>query len=250
MLAGLAALRAGAGKLQMAVAEPAAVPLAIAVPEALVAPLPADPASGSVDAAAADAVRELAARTDVLCLGPGLDDAERSSALVADLLLGLEGDGRVVLDAYALGALPDHPEIGARLPGRVVVTPNTSEAGILLGSEAPEPDQVQEAAQKIASRYAVVVALRGAVATPDGDLWVSGAGQAGLGTSGSGDVLAGLVAGLLARGAEPAQAAVWGSHLHATAGERLAARVGPLGYLARELLDEAPAVLTELSVQY
>jgi NAD(P)H-hydrate repair Nnr-like enzyme with NAD(P)H-hydrate dehydratase domain len=95
-----------------------------------------------------------------------------------------------------------------------------------------------------------VVALRGAVATPDGDLWVSGAGQAGLGTSGSGDVLAGLVAGLLARGAEPAQAAVWGSHLHATAGERLAARVGPLGYLARELLDEAPAVLTELSVQY
>jgi NAD(P)H-hydrate repair Nnr-like enzyme with NAD(P)H-hydrate dehydratase domain len=63
-------------------------------------------------------------------------------------------------------------------------------------------------------------------------------------------VLAGVVAGLLARGTEPAQAAVWGSHLHATAGERLAARVGPLGYLARELLDEAPAVLTELSVQY
>ena len=250
MLAGLAALRAGAGKLQMAVAEPAAVPLAIAVPESLVVPLPADPSSGSVDAAAAGAVRELAARADVLCLGPGLDDADRSSALVADLLLSLEGDGRVVLDAYALGALPDHPEIGAQLPGRVVVTPNTSEAGILLRSEAPEPDQVQDAARKIASRYAVVVALRGAIATPDGELWVSGAGQAGLGTSGSGDVLAGLVAGVLARGAEPAQAAVWGSHLHATAGERLAARVGPLGYLARELLDEAPAVLTELSVQY
>ena len=250
MLAGLAALRAGAGKLQMAVAEPAAVPLAIAVPEALVAPLRADPASGSVDASAAEAVRELAARADVLCLGPGLDDAERSSALVADLLLALEGDGRVVLDAYALGALRDHPEIGPRLPGRVVVTPNMSEAGILLERQAPEPDQVADAAREIASRYAVVVALRAAVATPDGELWIGGAGQAGLGTSGSGDVLAGLVAGLLARGAEPAQAAVWGSHLHATAGERLAARVGPLGYLARELLDEAPAVLTELSVQY
>ena len=196
------------------------------------------------------AVRDLAARADVLCLGPGLDDADRSSALVADLLLGLEGDGRVVLDAYALGALRDHPEIGSRLPGRVVVTPNTSEAGILLRGEAPAPDQVVDAAREIASRYAVVVALRTAVATPDGELWIGGAGQAGLGTSGSGDVLAGLVAGLLARGAEPAQAAVWGSHLHATAGERLAARVGPLGYLARELLDEAPAVLTELSVQY
>lgn len=250
MLAGLAALRAGAGKLQMAVAEPAAVPLAIAVPEALVAPLPADRASGSVEAAAADVVRDLAARADVVCLGPGLDDAERTSALVSDLLLGLEGDARVVLDAYALGALSDHPEIGKRLPGRVLVTPNMSEAGILLGDRAPDPDQIADAACEIASRYVVVVALRGAIATPDGQAWTSGAGQAGLGTSGSGDVLAGLVAGLLARGAEPAQAAVWGAHLHATAGERLAARVGPLGYLARELLDEAPAVLTELSVQY
>jgi hydroxyethylthiazole kinase-like uncharacterized protein yjeF len=250
MLAGLAALRAGAGKLQMAVAEPAAVPLAIAVPEALVAPLPADGATGSVEADAADAVRDLAERSDVVCLGPGLDDAERSNALVADLLLGLEGDARVVLDAFALGALPGHPEIGKRLAGRVVVTPNTSEAGILLEGEAPDPGEVADAAREISARYAVVVALRGAVATPDGRMWMSGAGQAGLGTSGSGDVLAGLVAGLLARGAEPEQAAVWGSHLHATAGERLAARVGPLGYLARELLDEAPAVLTELSVEY
>ena len=71
-----------------------------------------------------------------------------------------------------------------------------------------------------------------------------------MGTSGSGDVLAGVVAGLLARGATPDQAAVWGAHVHATAGERLAARVGPLGYLARELLDETPRVLTELSVSY
>ena len=250
MLAGLAALRAGAGKLQMAVASPAAVALAIAVPEALVAPLPADQTSGSIEPSAADAVRDLAARADVVCLGPGLDDAERTAALVADLLGGLEGDGRVVLDAYALGALRDHPDLGRRLHGRVVVTPNTSEAGILLGGDAPGTDEVEDAAREIAARYDVVVALRGAVATPDGEVWIDGAGQAGLGTSGSGDVMAGLVAGLLARGAEVPQAAVWGSHLHATAGERLAARVGPLGYLARELLDEAPAVLTELSVQY
>ncbi len=250
MLAGLAALRAGAGKLQMAVAAPAAVPLAIAVPEALVAPLPADPASGSVQGDAAGAIRDLAAKADVVCLGPGLDDAERADALVADLLLGLEGDARVVLDAYALGALAAHPEIGRRLRARIVVTPNTSEAGILLDGRTPGTDEVADAAREIAARYSVVVALRGAVATPDGDLWLDGAGQAGLGTSGSGDVLAGFVAGLLARGADLAQAGVWGSHLHATAGERLAARVGPLGYLARELLDEAPAVLTELSVQY
>jgi NAD(P)H-hydrate repair Nnr-like enzyme with NAD(P)H-hydrate dehydratase domain len=65
--------------------------------------------------------------------------------------------------------------------------------------------------------------------------------------SGSGDVQAGVVAGLLARGAPPAQAAVWGAYLHGAAGERLAARVGPVGFLAREIPAELPRALTELS---
>ena len=71
------------------------------------------------------------------------------------------------------------------------------------------------------------------------------AGHAGLGTSGSGDVLAGAIAGLLARGADLAQAACWATFLHAVAGDRLAARVGRLGFLARELVDQLPIVLTE-----
>jgi NAD(P)H-hydrate repair Nnr-like enzyme with NAD(P)H-hydrate dehydratase domain len=71
-------------------------------------------------------------------------------------------------------------------------------------------------------------------------------GGPGLGVSGSGDVRAGLVAGLLARGADPAQAALWAGHLHGRAGERLAARMGPLGYLARELAPQVPALLVEI----
>jgi NAD(P)H-hydrate repair Nnr-like enzyme with NAD(P)H-hydrate dehydratase domain len=82
--------------------------------------------------------------------------------------------------------------------------------------------------------------------SPDGRAWREEAGGIGLGTSGSGDVLAGLVGGMLARGADPAQAAVWGQYLHAAAGDRLAARVGRLGFLARELLDEVPPVLAGL----
>jgi ADP-dependent NAD(P)H-hydrate dehydratase len=250
MLAGLAALRAGAGKLQLAVAAVAATPLAIAVPEALVLPLPHDEASGSVEPEAAAVVRDLAARADVLCLGPGLDDRDRSEKLVAAVLSVIGDRTRVVLDAYALGALPAHTELCASLGGRLVLTPNTSEAGVLLDAEPPSADDVEAAARTIADRYDAVVALRGAIATPEGRLFADGAGQAGLGTSGSGDVLAGVVAGLLARGADPDQAAVWGAHLHAAAGERLAARVGPLGYLARELLEETPRVLAELSVEY
>jgi ADP-dependent NAD(P)H-hydrate dehydratase len=78
-------------------------------------------------------------------------------------------------------------------------------------------------------------------------MWQDGSGNPGLGTSGSGDVLAGAIGGLAARGASPDQAAVWGVHLHAEAGERLAARIGAVGYLARELLDELPQVLDQLS---
>jgi NAD(P)H-hydrate repair Nnr-like enzyme with NAD(P)H-hydrate dehydratase domain len=68
-----------------------------------------------------------------------------------------------------------------------------------------------------------------------------------LGVSGSGDVQAGIVSGLLARGADPAQAAVWGGYVHARTGERLAAAVGLVGYLARELPGQVPAVLGELA---
>ncbi|HKQ99795.1 MAG TPA: NAD(P)H-hydrate dehydratase, partial [Pyrinomonadaceae bacterium] len=67
-----------------------------------------------------------------------------------------------------------------------------------------------------------------------------------LATSGSGDVLAGIIAGLAARGATPSQAAAWGVHLHARAGEELAKRMGRLGYLARELPDEVPTLMAKL----
>jgi NAD(P)H-hydrate repair Nnr-like enzyme with NAD(P)H-hydrate dehydratase domain len=94
-----------------------------------------------------------------------------------------------------------------------------------------------------------VVALKGAdtvVVTPEGSAWRHRGEAVGLATSGSGDVLAGVIAGLLARGAAPAQAAVWGVHVHGQAGVRLSRRIGRLGFLARELLDEIAPVLAEL----
>ena len=102
-----------------------------------------------------------------------------------------------------------------------------------------------DAARRVAAEYQAVVAFQGTIADPGGKCWQVSAGHPGLGTSGSGDVLAGAVIGLLARGAAGAQAAVWGTYLHAVAGERLAARVGRLGFLARELAAQLPIVLTE-----
>jgi NAD(P)H-hydrate repair Nnr-like enzyme with NAD(P)H-hydrate dehydratase domain len=85
------------------------------------------------------------------------------------------------------------------------------------------------------------------VVSPDGEAFVNRAGSVGLATSGAGDVLAGVIAGLVARGAKPAHAAAWGVHLHALAGERLSRRMGLLGFLARELPAEIPPLMSELS---
>ena len=100
-----------------------------------------------------------------------------------------------------------------------------------------------------AERWNCVVALKGAstwVATPQGQMWRHDEANCGLATSGSGDVLAGAMAGLAARGAPLAQACAWGVVLHAQAGARLGERHGEVGFLARELPGEIPAALQAL----
>lgn len=224
LLAGVAALRAGAGVLRLAVADSRAAALGVAVPEAAV----------YGHAELADALSNV----DALLLGPGLDDVDGTETVLRDTVAALDPDTALVLDAYALRALARVPELG---PRAAVLTPNTAEGAALLGYE---PDDLDAGAREIADRYGAVVSLYGHVATPDGRSYRDEAGDTGLGTSGSGDVLAGIVAGLLARGAEPDQAACWATYAHAAAGLRLAARLGRLGYLARELADEVPVVLS------
>ena len=240
LLAGLAALRVGAGRLQVATVEQTAIALSVTLPEAMVRGLDAD-AGGSLAPSCADELASSAERAAAVVLGPGLlGDGVRD--LVEAVLPGLAGTA-VVLDAVALTAIGGSPELLAPLEGNVVLTPNSGELAALLDGEDRED---LDAARAVAERYGAVVAVRGWVATPGGEAWADEAGGIGLGTSGSGDVLAGAVGGLLARGAEPAQAAVWGQYLHATAGDRLAERVGRVGFLARELIDELPRVLAGL----
>lgn len=159
----------------------------------------------------------------------------------------LPASASMVLDASALGALAGSQVDVAALAGRLVLTPNMAELALLSGTDEQDIDDTQAAVQAIAARYRCVVSCHGFVAGPEGECFEVGAGHAGLGTSGCGDVLAGAISGLLARGADPLQATCWGTYLHAAAGDRLAARVGRLGFLARELLTEIPLVLTELA---
>ncbi len=242
-LAGLAALRVGAGHVQLAVAASVAPALAAAFPEVGVIPLPHDESGTILGRPAAEACADAVAGADAVLVGPGLDDADESEALLSSLLPQLGDEVALSLDAYALGVLPhirDH--LGPRKVSPVL-TPNADELGRLLGRECEaEQDDASEAAQ----RYACCVSAGPTIADPHGKVWRVPSGHPGLATAGSGDVLSGLVAGLLARGAEPAQAACWGTYLHSTAGERLASAVGRVGFLARELVDHVPRVMAEL----
>ncbi|WBB69027.1 NAD(P)H-hydrate dehydratase [Micromonospora sp. WMMD812] len=237
LLAGVAALRAGAGVLQLAAAESTAAALSIQVPEALVVGLP-ETSDGAVSGQPGDRLADLVAEADVVTVGPGLSEIEETRRLLHLVLDAAGPQTPVVLDAYALGALSHEPDLLVGSGRPVVLTPNLTEARHLLGRE-PGEDLDAEAAE-LADRYAAVVSLYGHVASPDGRSWREESGDAGLGTSGSGDVRAGLLAGLLSRGAEPAQAACWAAYAHAVSGQRLVPQYGRIGFLARELLDEIP----------
>jgi hydroxyethylthiazole kinase-like uncharacterized protein yjeF len=242
LLSGLAVLRVGAGHLTLAVAESAAVPMAVAVPESGVVGLPQN-AKGSVRGGDLSEVEDYLSSADVVVVGPGLDDPDETTSLLQSLGPLLGEDTQVVLDAYALGTLPNVPDLAKMISGRVILTPNKNEAEFLLGRDLTD---LQDDVAEVAERYGAVVSCQSFVADPEGHRWLVTSGQEGLATSGSGDVLTGSIAGLLARGASPAQAACWGTHLHAAAGDRLASRVGVVGFLARELLVELPLVLVEL----
>jgi hydroxyethylthiazole kinase-like uncharacterized protein yjeF len=233
MLAGLAALRVGAGRLTLVVPATISAQLAIAVPEAGVLAL----GDGSGDLLGDDVHEELES-ADSVVVGPGFVEPAMALRSIVEVSAGIGAHTGLALDAFALGVLPtlDDPD----LPAETALTPNLEEAGILLGHAV---DDAAGAVADIAGRYGAAVTCYGEIARGDGRWRVEGGGP-GLGTSGSGDVLAGAVAGLLARGADAAHAAVWGTYAHAMAGDRLSARIGQVGYLARELCDELPIALS------
>lgn len=241
LLTGLAALRVGAGVLAMAVPDDVAAPVAVAVPESSVTGWRASKPDWSV----LDPVLE---RADAVVVGPGIDDPDIAASLVGHVAKA-DGSWPVLLDAFALGVLERTPRAADELAGRLVLTPNGQEAQRLLGGEVDGMSDA-EIARAIAARWNATVSCENTVATPGADVVHQAlAGNPGLGTSGSGDVLAGAVAGLLARGADLARAACWGTYLHCASGDRLAQRIGPLGYLARELLDELAPAMAEVTTR-
>ena len=243
LLTATAAMRAGAGKLRMITAESLAVATALAMPEAMVIGLE-EARDGGFTRAAVRRMGEQANRVDVVVAGPGMSQS-RSCAKVAEALLA--SSANVVLDAALLHSLKhaDEDRRGGNQPP--VLLPHSGELASLLdcGEDEVERDPLG-CGHRAAELYDANVLVKGVVShvvTPDGRTWTYRGGAPGLGVSGSGDTLAGIVGGLLARGADSLTALLWGVLLHGEAGETLARKVGPIGFLARQIPDEIPALL-------
>lgn len=245
-LTGEAAFRAGAGKVQFATIASCAIALGLMVPEAGVIALDED-AAGEIAAEKVDRLASAVTSCDCLVLGPGMVEREPARALLSVLLREPREDGTVLLDAAAIGAAAKEAPLVRQHSGRMVLTPHSGEMAALLGksAEAIEADRVGHV-REAAEAFGAVVILKGSstlLATPDGDLLEYAGGGVGLATGGSGDVLAGVIAGLLARGHSPLQVSGWGVWLHGEAGRRLAERHGPIGFLARELSPLVPGLM-------
>jgi len=237
ILAGLAALRAGCGKLAIAIDSRVAALVAQAVPESLVVPLRYR-RSGAIFASA---LRDKVQRADAILVGVGMPPNAATVTLAARV--AQMSRAPLVLDAGALAYAGSRALPRSR---RCVLTPHAGEmARLVRRSKAGVIAHAPAVAADLARALDATVVLKGArtfIANAT-TLLRNEHGHPGLGTSGSGDVLAGALAALLARGAEPVWAAAWAVRLHALAGLRLARRVGSAGFLAREIAHELPQCL-------
>lgn len=240
LLAATGAMRAGAGKLRIATVESAANLIGVAMPEAMVVGLP-EAADGGFAPSAAKRVPELAEQVDAVVAGPGVKRNGCCGQMSEKLFAG---EAALALDVALLETLKP-PEAKRKSPA--ILLPNAEELGALLDCREEEVQQDPiGCGRRAAQRYRAIVLVKGVtshVVTPDGDSWTYDGGAPGLGVSGSGDVLAGVVGGLLARGAEPLNALLWAAWLHGEAGTKLAKTIGPIGFLAREIAGEIAALL-------
>ncbi|ORJ63043.1 NAD(P)H-hydrate dehydratase [Geothermobacter hydrogeniphilus] len=241
VLAAKAGLRSGAGLVTVAVPGSQQAIVAAAVPEVMTEAMAED--QGKIASAAADALSRLTVGKQALAIGPGLGQSSSIQTLVTRLLDDWKGP--MVLDADALNVLADATETLRRRDAEpLVVTPHPGEMARLLGTTVAEVEADRpSAARDFARLRDVVVVLKGAptlIASPAGELAVNSSGNPLLATAGSGDVLTGLIGGLLAQGLDSFAAARLGVYLHGAAADRLRCRIGDAGMLAGELAAEIP----------
>ena len=249
-LACMGATRVGAGVVTLSTARSLQPILASKLTEVTYAPLP-ETAKGTLSEKAAAAILSILPYYRVLLMGCGLGQLPHTKSFVRNVLSGLpERCPILVLDADALNIVSEMDRWWERLPAGTIITPHAGEMARLLKISI---DEVQGnrfgICRRAASDWNKIVVLKGAfsiIAEPSGQARVSDAANAGLASAGTGDVLAGAIAGLAGQGISPFDAASLGVYLHAAAGERVKDDLGDTGMLASDLLPVLPKVIKEL----
>ncbi len=243
LLSARAALRTGSGKIRIATVESVAPAMALHMVEALIVPL-AETKDGGCAGPSVQQVAEQLEQIDAIVAGPGMEDGNVSTEIAKTVL---KSGKPAALDAGLLHCLPAVAAECRESKVAPVLLPHAGELASLLGTSEEDVDSDPvAAAHKAAQHYRAFVLAKGSVshiAAPDGRCWTYHGGVRGLGVAGSGDVLSGIAGALLARGAEPLTALLWSVLLHGESGEMLPSKIGPIGFLARELPDEIPALL-------
>lgn len=246
-LSATAAARAGAGYVRLLAAETIYPILAVKCTEVVVTQVP-EVGPGILGHAGLETLLRFCSSADACVIGPGLGREYSTRRLVLDLLAQLKGPA--VVDADALNALSEQRKLLPRLKASLVLTPHPMEMSRLTGLTVEEIQEDREAiAQRFAEEWGHVVVLKGSktvIAEPGGKVRVNPHGNPALASAGTGDVLAGIIGGLLAQGLDPFEAAVTGVFLHGAAGDEASARLGDAGVLASDLLPLIPVTIHDL----
>lgn len=252
-LAAMAAARAGAGLVTIAIAESLVPAVASSAIEPTFLPLPeSEPGIPAPDAA--DIVLDALGNYDTLLIGCGLGQAPRTRSMVSGILFSNRNLPETIVDADGLNTLA---QVECRegnwhkcWRGHGILTPHVGEMSRLTGvSTNAVSARRLDMALEHAVRWNKTVILKGAhsvVAHPDGSAILSAYANPGLATAGSGDVLAGIITGLVAQGVSPALSAEVGVYIHGSAGERVCNKIGNTGMIASDLLAVIPQVIHDL----
>ncbi len=253
-LASEAALRAGAGLVTLAIPKRLNPILEGLLPEVMTLPLP-ETDVGSLAASATSPILEFAKKTkSILAIGPGLSQHPETVSLVHQLIRENREqrvDLRMVIDADGLNALAQDRETLSRLNSEAVLTPHPGEMARLTNTAVPtlEADRIGTA-QQFASEHGVTLVFKGAptvTSDPNGNLWINSTGNPGMATGGMGDVLTGVIAGLMAQGIPSESAAALGVYLHGLSGDIAAETLGMHGLIASDVLKTVPQVIYSLT---
>jgi NAD(P)H-hydrate epimerase len=225
------------------------------VPELIIRPL-ADTPAGNLSEAAVTDLLAAAGQVQAVALGPGLGGEETTKRAIAKLLAGIPVP--VVADADALNALAQNPDALKTSSGPRILTPHSGEMARLLGvtAEAVEADRLG-AASRCAEKYGAIVVLKGARTVvaepvsdrtgPDGRQFIIPTGNPGMATAGTGDVLTGLIAALLAGKLPPLSAALLGAYAHGLAGDLARDAKTELALTASDVTEHLPKAFQKIA---